>query len=118
MRTAKWSSRDESVPGVEQSANAVHLGGLDRLPQREWWQDGRYPFGNHRFPGSRWSNTKNIMSAGSGDLNRSFHVLLTLDLAEIEVLFIGSEIGPTVSRADRIQFDISAQKMNDLRKRT
>ena len=54
----------------------------------------------------------------SGNFDGAFDMLLTFDLAEIKVLFIGFEIGPTVRRADRIQFDFSAQKMNDLRKRT
>jgi hypothetical protein len=41
---------------------------------------------------------------GGGDFNRSFHMLLAFDLAEIEFLFAGSYLGPTIGRADRLRF--------------
>jgi hypothetical protein len=57
------------------------------------------------------------MSPG-GDFDGAFDMLLTFDLAEIKVLFSGSDVGPAVERAHRLQGDISAQKMDDLRKGT
>jgi hypothetical protein len=52
-----------------------------------------------------------------GDFDGAFDMLLTLDLPEIQVLFNGTDVGPTVERAHRLQGDISAQKMHNLRKR-
>ena len=58
------------------------------------------------------------MPTGGGDFNRSFHMLLAFHFAEIEFLFAGSFLGPAVGRADRLEGDISAQKMHHLRKRS
>jgi hypothetical protein len=58
------------------------------------------------------------MSARRGDFHGAFDMLLTFDLAEIKVLFCGSNVGPAVERGHRLQSDISAQKMDDLRKGT
>jgi hypothetical protein len=55
---------------------------------------------------------------GGGDFHRSFYMLLAFDLAEIEFLFAGSPLGPTVGRADRSERNIPPQKMHHLRKRT
>jgi hypothetical protein len=45
-------------------------------------------------------------------------MLLTFSLAEIKVLFGGSDLRPTVERAHRLQDEIFPQKMHDLRKQT
>ena len=35
MRTAKGPARDKPMLAIEQSTNAMHLGGFDRFPQGE-----------------------------------------------------------------------------------
>jgi hypothetical protein len=54
------------------------------------------------------------MSPSGSSFDRAFDMLLTFDLAEIKVLFSGSDVRPTVDRAHRLQGDISAQKLHDL----
>jgi hypothetical protein len=49
------------------------------------------------------SNGENIMSHGGGDFHRAFDMLLTLDLAEIEVLIPKFRLGPIVGRTHRLQ---------------
>jgi hypothetical protein len=58
------------------------------------------------------------VGAGGCDFDGAFHMLPTFDLAEVEFLFSGSGVGPAVGRTRRLQGDIAAQKMNDLRQRT
>ena len=55
------------------------------------------------------------MYAGSGDFDSAFNMLLTFHLAEIEFLFGGSDLGPTVGGTHQLQRDISPQKMHHLR---
>src|ERR1700736_1697110 len=45
------------------------------------------------------SDGENVVPTGGGDFNRSFHMLLGFHLAEIQFLFAGSCLGPTVGRA-------------------
>jgi hypothetical protein len=42
------------------------------------------------------SKRENIVRAGGCDFDGAFHMLLTFDLAEVEFLFNGSGVGPTV----------------------
>src|ERR1700730_9325591 len=96
MRTAKGPSSHKSVLAVEQSTHAVHLGGLDRLAQSERRQNGRDPFGNHRFPRTGWADAKNVVPTGGGDFDRPFYMLLPFDLPKIKFLFTRSRVGPII----------------------
>src|ERR1700758_864484 len=86
----------EAPLGIQQTANAVNLGRLDRFPQCKRRQNRRYPFCYHRFPGTWWSKKKDVMGSCSGNFDGAFRMLLTFNLCEIEFLFGGAQIGPTV----------------------
>lgn len=62
---AKRPSRDKAMLAVEQSTHAKHLGGLGRLAQGKRRQDGRDPFGDHRFPRTGRSNAKLLVTSFS-----------------------------------------------------
>ena len=44
MGTSKRLTGHKAMSAIQQSPNAVHLGGLNRLPQSERRQNGRDPF--------------------------------------------------------------------------
>ena len=43
------------------------------------------------------------LAVGDGDFNGAFHMLQTLDLAEIEFPFTGARLGPTVDRSEPLR---------------
>jgi hypothetical protein len=63
------------------------------------------------------SKGENIVPSGGSHFDGAFEILLAFDLPKVKVLFGGSDRGPAVHRADRLQGDVSPQKMHDLRKR-
>ena len=64
--------RDKPVLTVQQTADAVDLGRLDRFAQRERRQNRWDPLRNHRFPRARRSDAKNEHDReDEGDLKSS-----------------------------------------------
>ena len=61
----------------------MDLSGFQCFFQRHGWQDGRQAFGQHGFPGTRWANHDDIVSASCSNLQRPFYVLLSFHIGEI-----------------------------------
>ena len=57
------------------------------------------------------------MPAGGG-FDRAFDMLLTFDLAKIEVLIRKSRFGPIIGGTDRFQGNLASQKLDAFRERT
>jgi hypothetical protein len=53
------------------------------------------------------------VAAGGGDFDRALNMLLTFDLAKIEVLIPKSRLGPIVGRLHRFQGDFTSQELDD-----
>jgi hypothetical protein len=53
-----------------------------------------------------------ILAVGDGDSNGAFHMLQTLDLAEMEFAFTGARLGPTVDSSAAASTLFLAQKLH------
>jgi hypothetical protein len=83
MGRPKRAFGDERLAGLHEADDAVDLGSFERFFQRQRWQNGRQPLGEHGLSGSRRANEKNIVTTGGGDLQRTLHRFLAFDLGKI-----------------------------------
>ena len=75
-------------PGCEQADDAVDLGRLQRLLQRQRRQDRGQPFRQHGFAGARRADQQDIVAARRGDFQRALHRFLAFDFGEINLLLV------------------------------
>src|SRR5580704_6092504 len=118
MRTPKRPVRDKPVLTVQETAYAVDFGRLDSFAHSERRQNRWDPLRNHRFPRARRSDAKQIMASRRSNFHCSFHMLLTLDLREVQLLFRMYCVRPAVGRTHRLQDLFSSKKLHDLGQRT
>ena len=88
MRRAERAARHQRLAGRQQADDAVNLGGLQRLLQRERRQDGRQPLGQHGFARARRADQQHVVPAGGGDLQRALDRFLPFDLGEVHLVLV------------------------------
>src|SRR3954453_3648321 len=92
MRIAKRSLGNERLFDIEPAGDAVDLGRLDRLLQRQRWDNRRYAFGQHRFARTRRADHQGVMTTGDSYFDRAFDVGLAFHIVEIEIVaLVGGE---------------------------
>ena len=79
MGRTKRTSSDQSLSRLKHPGDAVNLGGLQCFFQRQRRQNGGQTLGQHRFASPRRANQQNVMSAGSGNLQRALDRFLAFD---------------------------------------
>src|SRR5271165_356642 len=114
MRTPKRPVGHKPVLTVQQATDAVDLSRLDSFADSERRQNRWDPLRNHRFTRAWRSDAKQIMASRCGNFDCSFHMLLTFDLREVQLLFSRCCVRPAVSRTHRFQDLFSSKKLNDL----
>jgi hypothetical protein len=67
----------------------VDLGGLDRLLEGHRRQNRGQPLGEHRLARAGRPDHQDVVTAGCRDLERALGLLLSFDLAEIDVVNVG-----------------------------
>ena len=90
MRRAKRPARHQRLARLEQADDAVNLGRLQRLLQRQRRQNGRQPFGQHGFAGARRADEQHVVAAGGGDFQRALDGFLAFDFGEIHLVVVRS----------------------------
>src|SRR5262245_18397400 len=86
MRIAKRSRGNERFFGIEQAGDAVDLGGLNRLIERERGDNSRDAFSQHRFARARWADHQHIMTTGDAYFDCALDMALAFDVAKIDVV--------------------------------
>ena len=61
----------------------MHLGGFERLVERERRADTRNAFGEHRFAAAGRADHEDVVATRDRDLDGALHVLLSLDVGEV-----------------------------------
>ena len=83
VRRAERPPRHESAPRVQQPADAVDLGRLQRLVGRERGQDAGHAPGEHRLARARRADHERVVPAGRRHFERALRVLLPPHVREI-----------------------------------
>jgi hypothetical protein len=103
MRRAEGTLRDERLTGFQQADDAVDLGRLQRLVERERRKNRREPFREHGFASARRADEQDIVAARCRDLQRALHGFLAFDFGKIMLV---------VRRVLKKLFDIHACRRN------
>jgi hypothetical protein len=85
--TAEGAAGDEAFARVEESGDGVDAGGLDRFLLGHVGHDGGHAFGEHGFTGAGRADHDDVVSAGSGDFEGAFDVVLAFDFVEVGGVF-------------------------------
>jgi hypothetical protein len=71
---------------IQHAGDGMDLGGFDRIFLRHFRHDGGDALGEHGFPGSRWADHQQVVSAGRGDFQGAFDMMLAFDFLKIDVV--------------------------------
>jgi hypothetical protein len=84
----------------EEASDGVYAGGFQGLFQGKGGQNSGEALGNHRFAGTRGANHEQVMPACGGHFHGALEMKLTLDLAHIYGVGIGSFLkeSPSIHR--------------------
>ena len=63
--------------------------GFDGFFERHGRQDGGNALGEHSFTGAGRADEENVVTAGTGDFQRTFCGLLAVNFAEVDIVFRG-----------------------------
>ena len=61
----------------------MDAGDLERLLERERWEDAGESLGQHRLAGAGRADHQHVVATGGGDLERALDRLLSLDIGEV-----------------------------------
>jgi len=85
MRGAEGARCDQGA-AVHQPHDAVHACRFDGFRQGQCRQDRRKTLCQHRLPGAWRTNHDDIVATAGGDLEGALDVLLSFDLAEVDIV--------------------------------
>src|SRR5215472_7521608 len=105
MWRPKRPGRKQSSIRLQDSRDRVDLGGLDRFIEGEWWEDGRYAFGEHGLAGAGGTDHEDVVAACARHLQRSLCRLLSANVLKSDpVLRTGDQclLGPDPHRFSTI----------------
>src|SRR5690606_12804787 len=115
MRRAEGALGKQAVGGGKLSGNRMDFGGFQRLIERKRRQDAGKALGQHGFARTRRTNQNDVMSAGGGDLQRTFDVFLSLDIGKIRLILAGSGLKcPARVQPERFERALAVEKPEDL----
>ena len=80
---SEGTAGDQGVSAVRKAADRPQLGGLQRLLAGQVGQDGGQAFGQHTLACAGRAYHEDVMSAGGGDLQGAFGLLLALHVSEV-----------------------------------
>ena len=86
VRRAEGAFGNEGVRLVEQTTNAMDLGGFDRLIQSHRRNDRGNPLSQHALAGAGRADQQEIMSTGHGNLDGALDLMLAFDLGKIDII--------------------------------
>src|SRR4051794_35242610 len=106
MRRSKRTAGDQRLSWLEQADDAMNLGRLQRLFQREWRKNGCQPFCQHRLAGARRADQQYVMTTCRGDLQGALDVFLSFDFREIHflVVIVSEQLGDVHFRWRDLRF--------------
>ena len=84
MRRAVGTLADEAAAGVEDSGDAVNLGGLESLFEGERRKNGGHALGQHGLAGAGGADHEDVVASGAGDFDGAFGGLLAADVFEVD----------------------------------
>ena len=85
VRRAERPGGDDRL-AAEGAHDAVDLGGFQSLGQCQIGKNGRQPFGQHGFAGTGRTDENDVVTAGGGDFEGAFDMLLAFDIVEVGVV--------------------------------
>src|SRR5215471_7802600 len=90
MRRPERSDRYKGLLSVEQTGDAMDLGGLDRLVERKRRNDCWDAFGQHGFARARRADHQDVVTTGDSHFDRTLYVSLPFHVTEIDVVTLVS----------------------------
>lgn len=76
MGSPEWTGGHQHGAALEFTRHGMDFSGLQRLAERERWQNGGKSFGHHRLAGSGRAYEQNIMAARTGYFESPLYVFL------------------------------------------